>query len=57
MYDLEKVQSLDYDQLVAEVGYLKKTIAPQIRFKRKVENKFVNYISVKEANHKRIKTS
>ena len=43
MHDLERVQSLDYNQLVAEVGYLKKTIAPQLRFKRRVENKFVNY--------------
>ena len=35
--------TLTYKQLVNEVGYLKKTIAPQLRFKRKVDKKFVKY--------------
>ena len=41
--DADKLSSLTYEQLVNEVGYLKKTIAPQLRFKRKVDKKFVKY--------------
>ena len=41
--DLPKLDSFTYEQLVIEVGYLKKTIAPQLRFKRKVDGRFVNF--------------
>lgn len=41
--DLHKLDSLTYEELSLEVGYLKKTIAPKLRFRRKVDNKFVKY--------------
>lgn len=37
------VDVLDDDQVTAEASYLKKTMAPNIRFKRKVDNKFIKF--------------
>ena len=37
------MSSLISEQLVSEIVYLKETIAPQLRFKRKVDKKFVKY--------------
>ena len=45
--DAEKLNSLTYEQLLNEVGYLKKTIATQLRLKRKVDKKFVKYSAAK----------
>jgi hypothetical protein len=50
--DMCKLDSLTYDQLVIEVGYLKKTIAPQLQFKRKVEKKMVNFTGEQLRTHK-----
>ena len=41
--DIHKLDSLSYEELVSEVGHLKKTIAPQLRFKRKVEKKMIDF--------------
>ena len=41
--DIEKIDTLSDEQVVAEASYLKKTMAPNIRFKRKVDNKFVKF--------------
>ena len=41
--DIERIDVLDDDQVTAEASYLKKTMAPNIRFKRKVDNKFIKF--------------
>ena len=41
--DLDILESLDDKQILSEVRYLRSTVAPNIREKRKVEGKFVNY--------------
>lgn len=41
--DIEKLDSLTYEQTVTEAGFLKKTTAPNIRYKRKVGSKMVNF--------------
>ena len=41
--DIERIDTLNDEQVNAEASYLKKTISPNIRFKRKVGNKFINF--------------
>ena len=41
--DAEKLEVLSYEEVRPEVRFLKKTTAPQLRLKRKVEKKFINY--------------
>ena len=41
--DVEKLEVLSYEEVRPEVRFLKKTTAPQLRLKRKVEKKFINY--------------
>ena len=41
--DVEKLQHLEESQLLNEVRYLRQTVAPNIREKRKVDGKFVKY--------------
>ena len=41
--DIHKLDGMTYDELIHEVGYLKRTIAPQLRLKQKVEGKMVKY--------------
>ena len=41
--DLDNLEKLTDKQVLDEVRYLRHTIAPNIREKRKVENKFVKY--------------
>ncbi len=38
-----RLDKLTYEQLILEVGYMKKTIAPQLRFRRKIDGKMVNF--------------
>ena len=38
-FDIERIDDLNYDQVLLEAGYLKKTIAPNIRIKRKEERR------------------
>ena len=45
--DLDRLDPLTYEQLVDKIGYLKRTKAPRLRFKRKSEKKFVNYSTKK----------
>ena len=41
--EVGKLDSMTYDQVLLEVKFLKKTNAPQLRIKRKIDRKFVNY--------------
>ena len=41
--DIHKLDKMTYDELIHVVRYLKRTIAPQLRFKRNVEGKMVKY--------------
>ena len=41
--DIHKLDELNEKQIQLEASYLKKTIAPQIRFKRKVDGKFLKF--------------
>ena len=41
--DINKLDNLSDKQVETEAAYLKKTIAPNIRFKRKVDKKFVKF--------------
>ena len=41
--DIDRLDQLDYSQTVSEATYLKRTTAPNIRLKRKVGSKFVNF--------------
>ena len=41
--DVEKLEVLSYEEVRLEVKFLKKTTAPQLRLKRKVEKKFIDY--------------
>ena len=43
MKEVEKLEALTYDEVLLEVKFLKRTTDPQLRIKRKVEKKFVNY--------------
>ena len=43
MKEVEKLEALTYDEVLLEVKFLKRTTGPQLRIKRKVEKKFVNY--------------
>ena len=40
---IEKLEALDYDEVLAEIKFLKKTTAPQLRIRRKVDGKFIKY--------------
>ena len=41
--DIQRLNDLTYEQIMLEVGYLKKNVAPNIRFKRKDGKKFVKF--------------
>ena len=41
--ELDKLENLPYQEILNEVRYLRQTIAPNIREKRKVDKKFVKY--------------
>ena len=41
--DIKKLDTLNYAKTVLEASYLKKTTAPNIRLKRKVDNKFIKF--------------
>ena len=43
MRDIDKLEELDEDQLLKEVRYLRATVAPNIKEKRKEGNKFVKF--------------
>ena len=43
MNEVEKLDSLSYKEILLEVKFLKRTTAPQLRIRRKVEKRFVNY--------------
>ena len=41
--NVDKIHSFTYDQVKLEAGFLKKTTAPNMRYKRKIRNNFVNF--------------
>ena len=42
-FDIKRIDDLNDDQVLLEAGYLKKTIAPNIRIKRKEGKKMINF--------------